>query len=74
MDKEFETLLESGLLSVPPGFTERVMRDIGSSPLPVWQSNRWERLQWLALLSGAALGAFELTTFIFGIWAAATAS
>jgi hypothetical protein len=73
MDKELDTLLESGLLSVPDDFTDRVMREVHLSPLPAPRRNWRERLQWLALLGGATLGTFELSAFIFGIWAATTA-
>ena len=71
MNKEFEDLLKSGLVSVPDDFTARVMREIKTLPLlepPVWR----QRLQWLAIIGTAALGASELFSYIFGIWIATT--
>lgn len=72
MDKDLDTLLESGLLSIPDDFTDRVMRAVHFSPLPAPRRNWRERLEWLALLA-ATLGTFELSAFIFGMWAATTA-
>ena len=73
-DDELDALLGSGLLAVPDDFTERVMRKVRASPLPS-PRRRWaERLQWLALVSGAVVGALEVAAFIFGIWAATSAS
>ncbi|MDZ4262960.1 MAG: hypothetical protein U1B30_11605 [Pseudomonadota bacterium] len=66
-------LLESGLLTVPDDFTERVMRDVCMTPLPTPRQRWYERLQWLALIGSAALGAVELLAFIFGLWTATTA-
>lgn len=74
IDRQVDTLLESGLLSVPDDFAERVMREVWASSLPVRRPRWQERLQWLALLGSAVLGALQLTTFIFGIWAATAAS
>ena len=73
MDKKLSTLLESGLLSVPDDFTERVMRDICAAPLPAPHQKWRERLQWLALVGGAMLGVVELAAFIFGLWTATAA-
>jgi hypothetical protein len=73
MNKELNSLLESGLLSVPDDFTERVMRDIRAAPLPAPRRKWRERLQWLALIGSAVLGASELLAFIFGMWAATAA-
>jgi hypothetical protein len=74
MDKELDTLLESGLLSVPDDFVDRVMREVRVAPFPAARQRWREKLQWLALLGGATLGTFELLAFIFGMWAATTAS
>lgn len=73
-DDELDALLQSGLLAVPDDFTERVMRKVRASPLPAPRHAWAERLQWLALVGGAVLGAFEVAAFIFGIWAATSAS
>lgn len=73
MNHELDSLLESGLLSVPDDFTERVMREVRMAPLPAPRRHWRERLQWMALIGSAALGAIELSAFIFGMWTATTA-
>ena len=73
MNKDLDALLAAGPLSVPNDFADKVMREIQRlpmpSPKPTWQN----RLQWLAVIGGMALGAIEVFSFIFGIWAATTA-
>ena len=73
MDKDWDRLLESGLLEAPGDFPQRVMRRIDSLPLPAKQSRSWEMLQWLALIGGGFLGIAQLAGFMFGIWAAVAA-
>ncbi len=73
MNKDLDTLLTSGLVSVPDDFTERVMREINLLPQPAPRQTWRDRLQWLAIIGTAALGIVELFSFIFGIWTATTA-
>ncbi len=73
MDKDWDPLLESGLLEAPEDFPERIMQRIDSLPLPDRRSRSWEMLQGLALISGGILGIAQLAGFMFGIWAAVTA-
>ncbi|MGC4059727.1 MAG: hypothetical protein QM749_02220 [Aquabacterium sp.] len=70
---DIDTRLEADLLQVPDDFTEQVMRRIDTLPRPTKTSQRRERLQWLALLGGAALGLSQLLAFMFGMWAASAA-
>jgi hypothetical protein len=74
MPREFESLLESGLLSVPADFTDRVLRELEGAPLPAPRRIWPERLQWLALAGGIAASIVPLSAFIFGLWAATAAS
>ncbi len=73
MNKDLNTLLTSGLVSVPDDFTERVMREIYLLPQPAPRQTWRERLQCLAIIGTALLGTIELFSFIFGIWTATTA-
>ncbi len=73
MNKDMNTLLTSGLVSVPDDFTERVMREIYLLPQPASRQTWRERLQYLAIIGTALLGTIELFSFIFGIWTATTA-
>ena len=73
MDKNWDQLLESGLLEPPADFPERVMRRIASLPLPERRSRSWEMLQWFALIGGGILATAQLAGFMFGIWAAVAA-
>jgi hypothetical protein len=70
---DIDTRLEADLLQVPDDFTDRVMRRIETLPLPTKASQRRERLQWLALAGGAALGLSQLLAFMFGMWTASAA-
>jgi hypothetical protein len=73
MNDDIDTRLEAGLLHVPDDFTDQVMRCVETMPLPARRSKRRERLQWLALAGGAALGLSQLLAFMFGMWAASAA-
>jgi len=73
MNKDLDALLAAGLLSVPDDFTEKVMREIQGLPMPSPKRTWRSRLQWLAIIGGMVLGAFEVFSFIFGIWAATAA-
>lgn len=76
MKTDIETLLAADLLQVPEDFTDRVMQRIQVMPVPpvrIKASGRRERLQWLALLGGAALGVGQLLAFMFGVWSASAA-
>jgi hypothetical protein len=73
MNKNLENLLNSGLVSVPDDFTERVMHEINQLPEPAPRQIWRDWLQWLAISGTAAVGIIELISFIFGIWTATTA-
>jgi len=73
MNNDLESLLDSSLVSIPDDFTERVMREIYRLPQPAPRQTWRDRLQWLAIIGTAALGAVELFSFIFGIWTVTTA-
>lgn len=73
MNKDLDNIMTSGLLSVPDDFTERVMHEIYRLPGPAPRQPWRDRLQCLAIIGTAALGAVELFSFIFGIWTATTA-
>jgi hypothetical protein len=74
MSDDLDTLLQTDLVSVPDDFAERVMRRVQASPRAAAQPRWMRRLQWVALLGGALVGALEVVTFIFGLWAATAAS
>ena len=73
-----DALLASGLLQVPDGFAERVMRQVWTLPMPARPRpplrrylKRWQMaLHWLALAGAGLLGAVQLLGFAFGMWAA----
>ena len=74
-----DELLAQEFLTPPADFTDQVMRRVQALPLPAAKpqpeiSALRESLKWLALLGGAALGAAELLTFMFGIWASTAAA
>ncbi len=73
MNEDLDSLLASGLLSVPDDFTERVMREIARLPQPAPRRSWSEKLQWLAAGGAALVGAVELFSFMFGIWTTTTA-
>lgn len=60
--------LQTDLLQVPDGFSERVMQHIHKLPLPEQRNKPLDWLQWLALLGGALLGLEQLAAFMFGAW------
>lgn len=70
---DIDSRLEADLLHVPDGFAEEVMQRIQTMPLPARPGRGRERLQWLALLGGAALGLCQLLAFMFGMWSASAA-
>lgn len=73
----FEELLTDGFLKPPENFTVQVMLAVQTLPLSTAHQPEpitWRTIaKWLALLGGAALGAAELVTFVFGLWAASAA-
>ena len=73
MNKDLDALLAAGPLSVPDDFAEKVMCEIQGLPMPPPKQTWRSRLQWLAIVGGMALGAVEVFSFIFGIWAVTTA-
>lgn len=73
MDKDFDSLLEDGLLDVPDNFTQQVMQHINRMPLLPARLSLAEKLQNLALIAGGVLGFSQLATFMFGVWAATSA-
>ncbi|HEY8102210.1 MAG TPA: hypothetical protein VIF82_15810 [Burkholderiaceae bacterium] len=73
MDKDFDSLLEDGLLDVPDDFTQMVMQRIHRAPLPLARLSLSEKLQNLALIAGGVLGFSQLAAFMFGVWAATAA-
>jgi hypothetical protein len=73
MNKDLETLLTEDLLSIPSGFTERVMNEINQSPMSVSKKTGRNWLQWSVVMCTGSLGLVELFSFIFGIWTATVA-
>ncbi len=73
MNKDFDLLLDDGLLDVPENFTQTVMQRIYQVPLPPARSSLLEKLQNLALIAGGVLGFAQLAAFMFGVWAATAA-
>jgi hypothetical protein len=73
-----DELLSPDFLTVPTDFADQVMRRVQTPPMPAVEPRRkstlHQSLKWLALLGGAALGAVELLTFMFGIWASTAAA
>lgn len=73
MNEDLDSLLASGLLSVPDDFTERVLRKIARQPQPAPRRSWSEKLQWMVTAAAATLGVVELFSFMFGIWMTTTA-
>ncbi len=72
-DADLDALLGADPLAPPDDFGNRVMRRVARLPLPARHAAWRTRLQNLALLAGAVLGAAQLGAFMFGVWAAASA-
>lgn len=73
MDKDLDTLLKTPLLRAPDDFTQQVMARLDRLPLP--RRAHWLiRLRGLAPVKNGLLGAAQLTVFMLGIWAAASAT
>ncbi len=71
MHDEDEELLRHGLFEPPAGFAQRVMAQISGDPfaVPHQRPRPWRfRLQGLAWIGTAAIAAFELASFMFGVW------
>ena len=64
---------------MPADFEQRIVRLLPGQPAPQWANaqagsptgNRRQVLHWLALAGALALGAMQLTGFVFGLWTAA---
>jgi len=69
MDEELDALLKQPLLDVPAGFEARVMAAVALRPAPA-RTTWWG---WLAVLTGAALGAWQVLGFALGVWLTASA-
>ena len=71
-DDQLDSVLRQDLLQPPPQFTWQVMQHIHELPLPfaspLPKRQRWEWLQWLALLGGALFSMEQLASYAFGIW------
>ncbi len=74
MNEELDDLLHAVDGAAPPDFEAQVMRRIASLPLPQ-RPARWSTLaQRLAFAAAVALGASQVVTFIFGLWAVTAAA
>lgn len=79
MNTDLERLLQEELLEVPADFEQRMLSLLPGQPAPQWGNapagsptrDRQQLLHWLALAGGLALGAVQLTGFVFGLWTAA---
>lgn len=79
MNTDLEQLLQEQLLEVPADFEQRILRLLPDQPAPLWNStpagsptrDGQRLLHWLALAGGLAIGALQLTGFVFGLWTAA---
>ena len=69
MHDEDEKLLRDGLFEPPPGFAQQLMAQISGDPFAAPNPRPWRlRLQGLAWIGTAAIAAFELASFMFGVW------
>ena len=75
MDKDLDALLSDDLLTVPADFSATVMQRIHRLPIPAQtrRASLLEKLQDLMLIAGGMIGAAQLATFMFGIWAVSSA-
>ena len=83
MNIDLEQLLHADLLEVPGDFEQRIVQLLPGQPAPVWKAGRASSgvarsslgrvLQWLAVGGGLALGATQLSAFMFGLWTAVAA-
>ena len=70
---DLDRLMGAPLLLPPADFAERVMRRIVPLPQPERPSMLRTSIQWLALAGAGLPAAFQLLSFLFGMWTATTA-
>lgn len=71
MTDRIDEVLSSELLAPPADFTQRVMTEVASRPLPkraARPSRVREALEWLALAGAVMAGLAQLLPFLFGLW------
>lgn len=76
MPEDYDELFKTGMFKAPPDFADHVMAEVARQPLPDLASlprRVRECIQWLTLIGAALLGAFQLATFMFGIWSITSA-
>lgn len=73
MSKNLDELMQTAALQPPEDFVRRVMQQIDLLPQPTAEPRPRDWLQWLALIGGIILGAAQLASFMFGVWATTTA-
>lgn len=73
MSKNLDELMQTAALQPPEDFVRRVMQQIDLLPQPTAKPRPRDWLQWLALIGGIILGAAQLASFMFGVWATTTA-
>lgn len=76
MSDDLNEILHGDLLTPPDDFSSQVMLRIAELPAPSFPtrtSHATERMQVAALIGASLVGAIQLVTFMFGIWAATAA-
>lgn len=72
--ENWQQQLQDDLVQAPADFSQRVMQQIATQPLPELQESTPPWWTWLAVAGSFLLGIEQLLTFIFSIWLSSAAN
>lgn len=72
--ENWQQQLQDDLVQAPADFSQRVMQQIATQPLPELQESTSPWWTWLAVAGSFLLGIEQLLTFIFSIWLSSAAN